>query len=345
MKTDDFDFDLPKDRIAQRPVSPRDSARLLEIAGSLADRAVRDLPNLLAPGDVMVFNDTRVIPARLNGLRGEAKIELTLHRRLADGSWRAFARPARRLKPGDRIEISSDFFMEVAEKLDGGEIAVRPNLLGQDFTAALSETGTMPVPPYIGRADAPRAEDRSWYQTVYARRDGAVAAPTAGLHFSEPLLKAVDEAGVRRVAVTLHVGAGTFLPVTAEQARDHRMHAEWGGVSPEAAAAINEARAVGGRVLAVGTTSLRLVESAAGENGVVSPFEGETELFILPGYRFRAVDLLLTNFHLPRSTLFMLVCAFAGTVRMKTAYAHAIAGNYRFYSYGDACLLHRNVDA
>ena len=345
MKTDDFDFDLPKDRIAQRPAEPRDSARLLEVAENLADRAVRDLPNLLAPGDVMVFNDTRVIPARLNGLRGEAKIELTLHRRLANGSWRAFARPARRLKPGDRITISGAFSVEVTEKLDGGEITVRPNVMGEGFAAALRETGAMPLPPYIKRTESPKAEDQSWYQTVYARRDGAVAAPTAGLHFSESLLKAVDEAGVRRVAVTLHVGAGTFLPVTAEQAKDHKMHAEWGEVSPDAAAAINESRAAGGRVLAVGTTSLRLLESAAGEDGVVHPFEGETELFILPGYRFRAIDLLLTNFHLPRSTLFMLVCAFAGTARIKAAYAHAIAKSYRFYSYGDACLLHRNIEA
>lgn len=341
MRTDDFDFDLPQSLIAQEPATPRDSARLLEVGDGLADRLVAALPGLLAPGDLLVMNDTRVIPARLRGRRGAASVEVTLHRRLSGGQWRAFARPARRLKPGDRIDFGPGFHADVTEKLEAGEIAVAPNLAGDAFQRALRDHGQVPLPPYIKRAQGPLAEDGERYQTIYARRDGAVAAPTAGLHFTDRLFAALDARGVRRATVTLHVGAGTFLPVTAAMAGDHRMHPEWGMVPPEAAAAVNAARAAGNRIVAVGSTSLRLLESAAAPGGMVSPFEGETSLFILPGYRFRVPDMLLTNFHLPRSTLFMLVGAFAGLERMKVAYAHAIREGYRFYSYGDACLLHR----
>jgi S-adenosylmethionine:tRNA ribosyltransferase-isomerase len=341
MRTDDFDFELPRSLIAQEPASPRDSARLLDIGERLADRHVSDLPSLLAAGDLLLVNDTRVIPARLRGKRGAAAVEITLHRRLRDGLWRAFAKPARRLKPGDRIEFGPGFHAEVAEKGDGGEITVVPNLTGESFAEALRDFGAVPLPPYIHRPGGPAADDEDRYQTVYARHDGAVAAPTAGLHFTDRLFERLDAAGVRRAAVTLHVGAGTFLPVTAEQAADHRMHPEWGTVSQATADAVNAARAAGGRIVAVGSTSLRLIESAAAPDGRVAPFEGETSLFILPGYRFRVPDLLVTNFHLPRSTLFMLVSAFAGLTRMKAAYAHAIREGYRFYSYGDACLLHR----
>ena len=341
MRTDDFDFDLPRHLIAQEPVSPRDSARLLDVLREIHDRKISDLPALLEPGDVLVINDTRVIPARLRGRRRAATVEITLHRRLDDGRWRAFARPARRLAIGDRIDFEGGFHLDVVEKHDGGEITVASALSDIAFGDALRQHGAVPLPPYIKRPDGPQSTDVERYQTIYARRDGAVAAPTAGLHFTDRLFAALDDRGVRRATVTLHVGAGTFLPVTAELAADHRMHPEWGQVTQEAAATMNAAHAANRRVVAVGTTSLRLTESAAGEDGVVRPFEDETNLFILPGYRFRAVDVLLTNFHLPRSTLFMLVSAFAGADRMKAAYAHAIERDYRFYSYGDACLLHR----
>jgi len=348
MHTDDFDFYLPRSLIAQVPANPRDSARMLEVGaanGAIHDRMVADLPDLLAPGDLLLINDTRVIPARLRGRRGGASVEITLHRRLPDNRWRAFARPARRLAPGDRIDFGTDFYVHVAEKHEAGEITVSPNLAGEAFGEALREHGAVPLPPYIKRPDGPVAEDIKRYQTVYARYDGAVAAPTAGLHFTDRLFAALDERGVRRATVTLHVGAGTFLPVTAEKVADHRMHPEWGRVTAEAAEAVNATRAAGNRVVAVGTTSLRLIESAAKPDGTVAPFDGETNLFILPGYRFRVPDLLLTNFHLPRSTLFMLVSAFAGLDRMRAAYAQAIATQYRFYSYGDACLLHRHEGA
>ncbi len=343
MRTDDFDFELPRDRIAQQPADPRDSARLLEVSESLRDLGVRDLPQLLAPGDLLVMNDTRVIPARLTGKRGEAKIEVTLHRRLGNGNWRAFARPARRLRVGDRITFGAAFSTLVVEKHDGGEVTLEPSVPPQDLPAALHEHGAMPLPPYIDRKSGPQADDLMRYQTVYAARDGAVAAPTAGLHFTESLFAEHDAVGIGRTMVTLHVGAGTFLPVTAERAEDHVMQPEWGSVSRNAAAAVNAARAAGGRIVAVGSTALRLLESAAAggdANGLLAPFEGETDLYILPGYRFKAVDLMLTNFHLPRSTLFMLVSAFAGSARIKAAYRHAIEQRYRFYSYGDACLLH-----
>jgi S-adenosylmethionine:tRNA ribosyltransferase-isomerase len=343
MKVDLFDFDLPRERIAERPVSPRDSARLLHVAdSSLADHVVGDLPRFLRPGDVVVSNDTRVIPARLFGRRGEAGIELTLHQRLGLQEWKAFARPAKKLKPGDLVRFGADFAATIAEKGEAGEVTLVFDRSGPDLMAALEEFGRMPLPPYI-RKGLSDQQDRTDYQTVFAKEQGAVAAPTAGLHFTPELLAAIDAAGATRLTVTLHVGAGTFLPVKVDDTNDHRMHAELGIVTPEVADAINRARANGGRVVAVGTTSLRLLESAADRTGLVRPFDGATDIFITPGYRFRSVDVLMTNFHLPRSTLFMLVSAFAGLDHMRAAYAHAIANGYRFYSYGDACLLHRET--
>lgn len=340
MKTADFDYDLPRHFIATRPSVPRDSARLLEVGRNLTDRIVRDLPARLRAGDVLVVNDTRVVPARLFGRRGAATIELTLHRRIAADTWRAFARPAKRLRPGDRIEIAAAFAAEVIAKHEDGELTLRL-LANDDPMAALRRHGHAPLPPYIRRELAPDARDAADYQTVYAAREGAVAAPTAGLHFSHELLAAIAAQGVTLAMVTLHVGAGTFLPVKAEDPRHHKMHAEFGEVTRAAADAINAARARGGRVVAVGTTVLRLLETTANDAGVIMPFSGETDLFILPGYQFRVVDLLLTNFHLPRSTLLMLVAAFAGLARIKSAYEHAKASGYRFYSYGDCTLLHR----
>ena len=340
MKVDAFDFDLPRRLIAERPVSPRDAARLLDVQGNaLYDRAMRDLPELLAPGDMLVINDTRVIPARLSVRRGEAKAEVTLHREVSADTWRAFARPARKLAIGDRLDIAADFTAVVTAKGDGGDVTLHFDRSGPELLAALGEHGHVPLPPYIRRPDD--EHDRTDYQTLFAAADGAVAAPTAGLHFTPALVTALERRGIGLATVTLHVGAGTFLPVKAEDTRDHTMHAERGLISAASAERINATRRAGGRVAAVGTTSLRLLESAADSEGRLSPFAGETDIFITPGYRFRAVDLLLTNFHLPRSTLFMLVCAFAGTERMKAAYAHAIAEGYRFYSYGDGGLLRR----
>lgn len=341
MRTDLFDFTLPPERIARRPVSPRDAARLLVVAerGPLADRAVADLPALLASGDLLVVNDTRVIPARLAGRRGTAGVEITLDRRRPDGTWGALAKGARKLKVGQRIDFGETLSAEVVDKAEGGVVTLAFDREGAELRAALEAVGQIPLPPYLGRPDD--ARDRADYQTLFAAREGAVAAPTAGLHFTPRLIEALEAAGIGRVSLTLHVGAGTFLPVKAEDTEAHRMHAEWGEIGPETAAAVNAARAAGGRVVAVGTTALRLLESAARDDGTVAPFEGETDIFITPGYRFRVVDGLLTNFHLPRSTLFMLVSAFMGLERMQAAYAHAIAGEYRFYSYGDACLLLR----
>jgi S-adenosylmethionine:tRNA ribosyltransferase-isomerase len=344
MKVDIFDFDLPRELIAERPARPRDSARMLRVAADgIGDGGVRDLPDLLCPGDVLVFNDTRVIPARLDGKRGTASVELTLHLREDESCWRAFARPAKKLRPGDRIDFAADFSASVEEKGEAGEVLLRFDRGGPALMAALEAHGRLPLPPYIRHGEADET-DRADYQTTFARTDGAVAAPTAGLHFTPELLAALDQRGVKRVAVTLHVGAGTFLPVKAEDTDDHKMHAEIGVVSDDAARAINAARAAGGRVIAVGTTALRLLESAAGEDGQVRPFAAATDIFIVPGYRFRVVDRLMTNFHLPRSTLFMLVSAFAGLDRMRAAYAHAMASGYRFYSYGDSSLLDRNDD-
>ena len=339
MRVDLFDFDLPERLIADRPASPRDSARLLHVqADHVADCLIPALPGLLRRGDIMVFNDTRVIPARLNGRRGEVPIEILLHKQRTLDTWEGLSRPAKRLKPGQVVEFSSEFSAEVLER-DGGTVTYRFNRSGADLTAAIAAHGHIPLPPYMRReADA---RDRVDYQTVYAAREGAVAAPTAGLHFTPELLAALDAAGIKRAHVTLHVGAGTFLPVNVDDTSDHLMHAEWGEIAPETAAAINAARKEGGRIIAVGTTPLRLLESAADETGTVQPFTGDTSIFITPGYRFKTADMLMTNFHLPRSTLFMLVCAFAGYDRMRAAYAHAIADGYRFYSYGDASLLER----
>jgi S-adenosylmethionine:tRNA ribosyltransferase-isomerase len=327
-----FDFDLPPERIAQTPARPRDSARLLHVGERLGDHRIPDLVRLLQPGDLLVANDTRVIPAQLEARRGEARIGLTLDQPRADGCWHALARNARRLRVGDVLGFDADpaLHAAVVEKHAGGSVVLR-------FDGPFERAGALALPPYIDRPDGPTAEDAADYQTVFARHDGAVAAPTAGLHFTPAVLAALDEAGISRVTVTLHVGAGTFLPVREDDVSRHVMHAERGTISAAAAAAINAAR----RVVAVGTTSLRLIESAADEDGRVRAFDGDTSLFITPGYRFRRVGALVTNFHLPRSTLFMLTCAFAGTARMRAAYAHAIAQGYRFYSYGDSSLLER----
>ncbi len=336
-----FDFALPRELIADRPASPRDAARLLHVGSELRDRRVRELPSLLRAGDLLVSNDTKVIPARLAGRRRGAKLEITLHQPLGRGRWRAFAKPARRLAPGDRVDFAADFAAEVSAKGDGGEVVLDFARDDAALMAALERHGAMPLPPYIKRPRGPDARDREDYQTIFAREAGAVAAPTAGLHFTPALLQALDARGVRRATLTLHVGAGTFLPVKVADLRRHPMHAELGTIPQETAALVNETRRAGGRILAVGSTSLRLLESAAREDGRLEPFSGTTRLLIAPGYRFKLVELLLTNFHLPRSTLFALVAAFAGLERMKGAYAHAIAEGYRFYSYGDCCLIER----
>ena len=337
MDVADFDFDLPEDRIALRPARPRDAARMMVVQpDGLSDAGIGDLPAWLRAGDVLVFNDTKVIPARLTGRRGGAKVEVTLHRQLDDLTWIAFARPARKCRPGDRLDFNG-LAAEVLAR-DGGEVTLR--LAAADSETALAAHGVMPLPPYIAARRPVDAQDIADYQTLFAARAGSVAAPTAGLHFTDRLLTGLAAAGVARTGVTLHVGAGTFLPVKADNTIDHRMHAEWGEITPEAAQALNAARTAGGRVIAVGTTSLRLLESATDAAGVIHPFTGETDIFITPGYRFRAVDMLLTNFHLPRSTLVMLVSAFSGLDRIRAAYAHAVAAGYRFYSYGDACLLY-----
>lgn len=354
MRTDLFDFDLPEDRIALAPAAPRDAARLLAVrpqTGALEDHVVRDLPQLLAPGDVLVVNDTRVIRAALTGerVRGEAraKVSFNLHKRVDESRWRAFARPAKRLKVGDQLHFGHDgrvcllgtLGATVTEMREGGEVELRFNLHSAYLDEAIDAVGDLPLPPYIAAKRAPDETDAESYQTMFARREGAVAAPTAGLHFTPALMAALEARGMARHTVTLHVGAGTFLPVKADDTADHRMHAEWGEITPETADALNAARANGGRIVAIGTTALRVLESAAGADRRIAPFSGETDIFITPGYRFKAVDVLLTNFHLPRSTLFMLVSAFSGLDLMQRAYAHAIATGYRFYSYGDACLL------
>jgi len=341
MRVNLFDFDLPEERIALRPAEPRESARLLVVGDGLRDARVADLPSLLRPGDVLVVNDAKVIPAQLFGARqrGEAvaRIEATLHKKQDASHWRAFVRPAKKLKLGETIVFPEGLSAEVEEKTEG-ELLLKFNLSGPALDNAIMAVGHMPLPPYIAARRAEDAQDARDYQTVFAQKLGAVAAPTAGLHFTPDLLEAAREAGASVEKVTLLVGAGTFLPVKAEDTRDHVMHAEWGEIDAETAARLNAARARGGRIVAVGTTSLRILESASDETGV-RPFAGDTSIFITPGYRFKAVDALMTNFHLPRSTLFMLVCAFAGLETMRMAYAHAIAEGYRFYSYGDACFL------
>jgi S-adenosylmethionine:tRNA ribosyltransferase-isomerase len=327
--------------IADQPAEPRDSARLLVIPaeGGFADRRVCDLPELLRPGDIVVCNDTKVIPARLLGTRGAATVEITLAHDRGGGNWQAYAKGARRLHPGDRIDFADDFVAEVVSKEPDGSIVLRFALEGSAFAEALARYGGMPLPPYIKRPKGGDPSDRAQYQTMFARAPGAVAAPTAGLHFTQDLMARLAARGIGLNTVTLHVGAGTFLPVKADDVAHHKMHAEWGQVTAEVAAALQH------RIVAVGSTSLRLIESAAREDGTIAPFAGDTSLLITPGYRFRAVDVLLTNFHLPRSTLFMLVAAFCGLDTMKRAYAHAMATGYRFYSYGDACLLFRNTPA
>jgi S-adenosylmethionine:tRNA ribosyltransferase-isomerase len=356
MRTDLFDFDLPPERIALRPISPRDAARLLVVrpGGVADDRAVRDLPDLLQPGDALVVNDTRVIPARLVGRRigrgEEPRIEATLHRRLDGSRWRAFAKPGRRLQAGDVVRFGDEgkvcflgqLDATVEDKGEGGEVTLAFAFHGAVLEEAIEERGAMPLPPYIASRRAPDEQDRADYQTMFAHAEGSVAAPTAGLHFTDALVDRLKASNIALHAVTLHVGAGTFLPVKADDTSGHRMHAEAGSVSAETAAALNAVHRAGGRIVAVGSTALRLLESATGEDGVIRPFTGETALFITPGYRFRAVDVTMTNFHLPRSTLFMLVSAFSGLDVMQGAYAHAIAAGYRFYSYGDACLLFRS---
>jgi S-adenosylmethionine:tRNA ribosyltransferase-isomerase len=338
MNVDNFDFELPRELIATAPAHPRDSARLLHVGPhGLTDAVVRDLADFLRPGDLLVSNDTKVIPARLTGRRGEAKIEITLLEPTPAGDWTAFARPAKKLKAGDEIIFGEGFAAEMIGPGEGGEVTLRFAQSGDALMAALDRFGRMPLPPYIKRESG--EDDRNDYQTLFAARPGAVAAPTAGLHFTPELLERLAAKGVERVTLTLDVGAGTFLPVTAGDTADHKMHSEWGEIGEAAAAAVNRTRRAGGRILAVGSTSTRLLESAAAEDGTVSPFRGRTDIFITPGYRFRAVDLMMTNFHLPRSTLFMLVSAFAGLERMKAAYEHAKKSGYRFYSYGDACLL------
>jgi S-adenosylmethionine:tRNA ribosyltransferase-isomerase len=356
MRTDLFDFELPPGRIALRPATPRDAARLFVVRpeGTFEDRSVRDLPRLLAPGDQVVVNDTKVIPATLHGRRigragTEPAIEATLHKRLDGSRWRAFVKPARKLEPGDVVRFGEEgkvcflgqLDASVEGKGDGGEVTLSFAFHGPVLDQAIEERGDMPLPPYIASRRPADERDRSDYQTLFAQHEGSVAAPTAGLHFTDELVAALAADSIGLHKVTLHVGAGTFLPVKTADTADHRMHAEHGSVSAATAEALNAARAAGGRIVAVGSTSLRLIESAADENGRLHPFECETALFITPGYRFRAVDMLMTNFHLPRSTLFMLVAAFAGLDTMRRAYAHAIAEDYRFYSYGDACLLFR----
>jgi S-adenosylmethionine:tRNA ribosyltransferase-isomerase len=339
MRVDLFDFELPSERIALRPARPRDSARLLLVEGSdISDHQVLELPQILRPGDVLVFNDTKVIPAQLEGRRGDASIGATLHKREGPREWRAFLRNARRARVGDSIDFGQDVHASVVDKLDDGSALL--HFHGEDPVELLLErAGRMPLPPYIASRRPADAEDRADYQTMFAREEGAVAAPTAALHFTERLLEAFDARRVGRETMTLHVGAGTFLPVKAEDTSRHTMHSEWGRIDAATADRLNAVRASGGRLIAVGTTSLRLLESAVGNDGVIGPFEGETAIFITPGYRFKAVDGLLTNFHLPRSTLFMLVSALMGLEVMKSAYAHAIDAGYRFYSYGDASLL------
>jgi S-adenosylmethionine:tRNA ribosyltransferase-isomerase len=359
MRTDLFDFALPEDRIALRPASPRDSAKLLVVrpGQDLEDRVIRDLPGLLRPGDAVVVNDTKVFPANLRGRRlgrgdHEPAIAATLIKRLDGARWRALVKPAKRLAKGDVVRFGGEGRVCFLEQLDatveqkeegeaGGEVTLAFAFTGPVLDQALAERGDMPLPPYIASRRGVDAQDTADYQTMFARDEGSVAAPTAGLHFTNALTTALSERGIAIHRVTLHVGPGTFLPVKADDTSAHKMHAEWGSVSAETATALNAARRGGGRIVAVGSTSLRLIESAADEDGALAPFSGETAIFITPGYRFRATDAMLTNFHLPRSTLFMLVSAFCGLDVMRRAYAHAIDNGYRFYSYGDACLLFR----
>lgn len=345
MKLNDFDFELPESAIAQQPITPRDAAKLLHVRGNgLSDRRIGDLAELLKPGDILVINNSKVIPARLFGKRGMMNIEILLHRRIAENEWEVFARPLKRLRIGNQIMFAENFSATVSGIRDDGLAEITFDMPSQGMMEKIMRHGHMPLPPYIKRpkdGSADSAEDRQRYQTVYARHEGSVAAPTAGLHFTENLLARLKDKGVQLAEVTLHVGAGTFQPVKTESIAEHKMHAEWASLGPDVAEKINAARATGGRVIAVGTTVARVLESVAGEDGILKAWQGETRIFITPGYRFKVVDALLTNFHLPKSTLFMLVCAFAGMVQMKKSYHHAIQNGYRFYSYGDACFLEK----
>src|SRR5690348_4378586 len=339
MRVDLFDFELPQELIALRPARPRDSARLLLVEGDkISGHQVLDLPQLLRSGDVLVFNDTKVIPAQLEGRRGDASIGATLHKPEGPRDWRAFLRNAKRARVGDTIDFGEGVSASVADKAEDGSALLHFDG-DEPVELLLDRAGRMPLPPYIASKRPPDEADRADYQTMFARAEGAVAAPTAALHFTPRLLEALDERGIGRETLTLHVGAGTFLPVKAEDTSGHKMHAEWGRIGAATANRLNAVRASGGRLIAVGTTSLRLLESAAGDDGKIRPFEGDPAIFITPGYRFKAIDGLITNFHLPRSTLFMLVSALMGLDVMKAAYAHAIEAGYRFYSYGDASLL------
>ncbi len=343
MKVSDFDFDLPQELIAQHLLEPRDAARLLHIGENLSDLGVKDLPGLLNPGDILVFNNTKVIPSRLTGKRGEATVEVTLHKQDSNNTWWAFARPAKRLRPGDKLIFGFDFKCSIEEKREGGEVLLSFEGGISELMAGLDHYGYMPLPPYIKRDKGGNVEDLADYQTLYAEREGAVAAPTAGLHFTGDLMVELDQNSIKKAFVTLHVGAGTFLPVKAEDTDDHIMHAEWGEIDQATADAINQARAAGGKVVPVGSTSLRLLETAADVEGKLHPFTGETDIFITPGYSFKITDKMVTNFHLPKSTLFMLIAALAGTERVKATYTHAIQENYRFFSYGDACLIEKSL--
>lgn len=355
MQVDIFDFDLDRSLIAAQPANPRDTSRLLDLSieGQISDRHFYDLPDILRPGDLLVFNDTKVIPARLYGARGEAKVEVTLYRPVDGIKWWAFIKNAKRLHPGDKVSFytdditpeQSDFYAEVLEKKDDDGVLIKFGCAPETLAPNLQKYGLMPLPPYIKR-DKPtqggiwdKYNDKENYQTIYAHYEGAVAAPTAGLHFTPRVFEALEQKGIEKVFITLHVGAGTFLPVKTEDTKDHKMHAEYGEITPEACEIINRAKSEGRRIIAVGTTSLRLLESAADDNGILHPFAGSTDIFITPGYKFKMIDMIITNFHLPKSTLFMLICAIAGTGRMKEAYRHAIENKYRFYSYGDSSII------
>jgi len=341
MRVSDFDFELPQKLIAQEPVNPRDSARLLHIGNNFSDKKIIDLPSLLNPGDIMVFNDTKVIPSRLIGSRGKTIVEVTLHKQYRKNIWLAFARGARRLKIGDELVFADDFCCKVEEKREGGEVLLSFDVKMNTVIEGLDKYGQMPLPPYIKRQKKGLISDHVDYQTIYAKRTGAVAAPTAGLHFTPELMAALDQRGVKKAFVTLHVGAGTFLPVKAQDTEEHVMHSEWAELDCVSVNNINQVRTAGGQVISVGSTSLRVLESAVDRFGVLQPFIGETNMFITPGYEFKIIDKMFTNFHLPKSTLFMLVAALAGVERIKAAYAHAISERYRFFSYGDACLIER----
>lgn len=341
MLVSQFNFNLPRELIATSPANPREDARLLVVGENIQDKTIGELDSFIQNGDVMIFNDTKVIPAKLYGFRNDAKVEVTLHKYEHGSIWKAFAKPARKLNVGDVFKISDNFFATVINR-DEGEVTLEFNVSGEEFYTKLDKYGAPPLPPYIERENKkPTSSDTENYQTIYAKHRGAVAAPTAGLHFTESLLNKIDSRGATRQFVTLHVGAGTFLPMKVENTKDHKMHSEYGIITQNTADIINAAKASGKKIIAVGTTSLRLLESATDENGIVQAFSGDTDIFITPGYKFKIVDVLVTNFHLPESTLFMLVCAFAGFEKMKAAYSHAIENKYRFYSYGDACILVR----